>query len=104
MSKREVLHRIDELLKVYLAQLPFDNKAKKAEYSVTNYLEFDNIKSYKEFSKNCDWQGILADKEMLLDNCYKVQSFDGKYETADSWLKCPKTGFLWSNKFVTKKN
>lgn len=104
MSKREVLHRVDELLKIYIAQSRFDNKAKKAQYSVTNYLEFDNVKSYKKFSKNCDWQGILADKEMLLANCYKVQSFDWKYETTDSWLQCPETGFIWSNKFFTKIN
>jgi hypothetical protein len=104
MSKREVLHRIGELFKIYIAQLSFDNKAKKAQCSMTNYLEFDNVKSYKKFSENCDWQGVLADKEMLLANCYKVQSFDWKYETADSWLQCPETGFIWSNKFFTKIN
>lgn len=104
MRKQEIAHRVVELLNVYIAKLPFKNRAKKAFKSPFDFVNTLEVKMYHDFVKNCQWHGIESDKFSLLNNNYKVQSFEWSFEGHESWLKCPNTGFAWSSDFFHKIN
>jgi hypothetical protein len=104
MQKREVLHRFEELINIFIAQLPYNNKAKRAYKSIVNYIDSNKLKSYKKFTNTCNWDDVLDNKSMLLNSHYKVQSFTWKFAGSKSWLECPDTNFSWSHEFFYKIN
>jgi len=104
MKSPEILHRIGELFNIYKAQLPINNKAKNSYKSTKDYTNQDRIKLYKNFTNECIYNIKEQDKKNILNNQFKVQSYNWTFCGDQSWFHCPASKVKWPKAFFSKIN